>query len=140
MHILHYMSDKVEIDKITKIFFGIFTNTNNKKPDWNIIYTVCIPETILIKKTGLTQEVYNLQSFIQPRKELLSAGALTEFEEMETAEETKRIGNIAQRFSKYKKSGYLNGKYFEGYGNKSFQFIKTADGWKINSLIWEDVI
>lgn len=26
----------------------------------------------------------------------------------------------------------------KGSGNKFFQFIKTLDGWKINSLIWED--
>ena len=90
------------------------------------------------KKTGLAEEVYTLQTFIEPRKKLLSDGTLTEFEEMETAEETKVIGNIAQRSSTYKKSGYLNRKYFKGNGNKFFQFIKTADGWKINSLIWED--
>jgi hypothetical protein len=40
---------------------------------------------------------------------ILFDGTLTEFEESETNEETKIVGNIAQRFSKYKKSGYLNG-------------------------------
>lgn len=131
------MLDKQSIDKVVEIFFNIFTNTD-KKPDWYIIHAICLPETIIIKKTGLAEEVYNLHTFIEPRRKLLSDGTLTEFEEMETGEETKIIGNIAQRSSKYLKSGYLNGQYFQGYGNKFFQFIKTADGWKINALIWED--
>jgi hypothetical protein len=49
-----------------------------------------------------------------------------------------QTSNIAQRFSRYQKSGYLNGTYFKEYGSKFFQFIKTNNGWKINSLIWED--
>jgi ribosomal protein S18 acetylase RimI-like enzyme len=130
--------DKSEIDSLTKIFFGIFTNTNQQQPDWSIISTVCIPETTIIKKLGRTEAVYNLQSFIEPRKKILSDGTLTQFEESETEEDTKITGNIAQRYSKYKKTGYLNGIYFKEYGNKFFQFIKTANGWKINSVIWED--
>jgi hypothetical protein len=130
--------DKTQIDNITKQFFNIFTNTNQIQPDWTIINTLCIPETIIIKKTGLAQEIYNLHSFIEPRKKILSDGSLTNFEESEVKEETQIIGHIAYRHSAYQKNGDLNGNYFTGYGNKFFQFIKTHDGWKINSLIWED--
>lgn len=130
--------DKLEIDNITKIFFDIFTNTNQKQPDWTMINNVCIPETIIIKKSDTTEVVYNLESFIEPRRKILSDGTLTDFQESEIKEETKIIGNIAQRFSKFQKNGCLNGAYFKDYGNKFFQFIKTSDGWKINSVIWED--
>jgi hypothetical protein len=130
--------DKPQIDKIVTIFFGIFTNTNNKQPDWARIDDVCIPGTLIIKKTETAEEVYNLNSFIEPRKKILTDGTLTHFEESETAEETRIIGNIAQRFSRYQKSGYLNGTYFKQHGNKLFQFIKTNEGWKISSLTWED--
>jgi hypothetical protein len=129
--------DKTAIDNLVKIFFGIFTNTNQQQPDWTIINTVCIPEAIIIKKTD-TEEVYTLDSFIEPRRKILTDGTLTNFEESETGEEILIIGNIAQRFSKYQKSGYLNGKYFKEHGNKFFQFIKTKKGWKITSLVWED--
>lgn len=132
------MTDKLSIDRLTTMFFSIFTNTNQQQPDWNIIHTICIPETIIIKKDGQAETVYNLVTFIEPRRKILSDGTLTGFEEKETEEETKIIGNIAQRFSKYRKSGYLNRDYFQEYGNKFFQFIKTTNGWKINSLIWED--
>lgn len=130
--------DKLHIDRITKQFFDIFNNSNQKQPGWEIINETCIPETMIIKKTGLTQTVYNLVSFIEPRKAILSDGTLTQFEESEIDEETKIAGHIAQRWSKYQKTGYLNGKYFKEYGTKLFQFIKTKEGWMMSSLIWED--
>jgi hypothetical protein len=131
-------SDKLEIDSLTQIFFGIFTNTNQKQPDWTKINNVCIAEIIIIKKSDATEVIYNLDSFIEPRRKILTDGTLTDFQESEIKEETNIIGNIAQRFSKFQKSGCLNGTYFKEYGNKFFQFIKTNNGWKINSVIWED--
>lgn len=131
-------SDKLEIDTITKMFFNIFNNTNNQQPNWETIDAVCIAQTIIIKKTSITEEVYTLSSFIEPRKKILSDGTLTNFKESEIHEETNIVGNIGQRFSKFEKSGYLNGVYFKAYGNKLFQFIKTNTGWKINAVIWED--
>jgi len=132
------MSDKLQIDNLIKQFFNAFGNSNQLKPDWDLISHLCLAESIIIKKTGLTEEIYTLQTFIEPRKKLLSDGTLTEFEESETEEETKINGNIAQRYSKYQKKGYLNGTYFQGFGTKFFQFIKTKIGWKINAVIWED--
>lgn len=131
-------TDKLEIDNVSKRFFGLFTNTNQTQPDLSAIYTTCIPECIIIKKMEATEIIYTLESFIAPRKTILSDGTLTEFEEHEIAGETTIIGNIAQRYSRYQKSGYLNGNYFKEYGHKFFQFVKTQNGWKINSLIWED--
>ncbi|MEO7982758.1 MAG: DUF4440 domain-containing protein [Bacteroidota bacterium] len=131
-------ADKLEIDHIIQLFFGLFTNSNQRQPDWTTIHTICIPETLIIKKTGSTTTVYNLDDFIEPRKKILSDGTLIDFEESEIEEATTIVVNIAQRFSSYRKAGYLNGNYFKESGNKLFQFIRTDNGWKINALIWED--
>ena len=131
------MSNKEQIDSLVKKFFTVFTN-KDQHPDWHILSALCIPEVIIIKKSGLSQEVYNLDTFIQPRKTLLSNGTLLQFEEAETGESTHIICNMAQRSSTYQKSGFLNGGFFQGRGSKFFQFIKTEDGWKINALVWED--
>lgn len=56
--------DQSSIDKVTAAFFDLFTNTDKRQPDLTRIHSLCIPETIIIKKTGLTQEVYNLNGFI----------------------------------------------------------------------------
>ena len=131
-------TDKEALDNITTNFFKFFASTDPGEIDPAIIKSICIPETIIIKKTGLNEIVYDVASFLEPRIKILTDGTLTNFEESEMNEETTIIGNIAQRFSRYQKSGYLNDKYFHEYGNKFFQFIKTNNGWKINALIWED--
>src|SRR6187551_1219337 len=131
-------SDKIEINNLTEQFFNLFDNTNNKIPDWTIVQKICIPEIIIIKKTGLTEVVYNLANFIDPRKAILSDGTLTNFQEQELSEETQITGHIAQRRSRYQKCGNLSGKSFVETGTKLFQFIKTNNGWRINSLVWED--
>lgn len=131
-------ADKFEIDQLTKSFFNIFTNINKQQPNWNIIHTICLSETLLIKKSNREEEIYNLNTFIEARKKTISDGTLTEFEEYETFEETKIIYNIAQRISKFQKNGYFNEIYFKEKGNKLFQYVKTNNGWKISSVIWED--
>ncbi|MCG8329717.1 MAG: GNAT family N-acetyltransferase [Chitinophagales bacterium] len=132
--------EEQELHKLTQSFFDIFTNKDGQIPDWNRIYEICIPESMIIKKDGTIQEVYDLDSFIRPRRTILSDGTLKEFEEEEVKQETKVIGNIAQRVSLYRKTGIFNGKQFEQYGNKLFQFLKVDGQWKISSVIWEDKI
>jgi RimJ/RimL family protein N-acetyltransferase len=131
-------ADKLLIDQLTEFFFNIFTNSNQQQPNWNTIHTICLAETMIIKKNSDNEEVYNLNTFIEPRKKILSDGTLTEFMEYETSEETRVVGSISQRFSRFQKKGYHNGTYFEGNGNKLFQYVKTNNGWKISSVIWED--
>jgi hypothetical protein len=103
-----------------------------------MLYDICIAETIIIKKSGLTETVYSLDNFIEPRKKILNDGSLKNFKEREIKGDSLIIGNIAQRYSRYQKEGYLNETYFKEYGHKFFQLIKTNQGWKINALIWED--
>lgn len=132
------MTDKEQIDRLCKAFFDLFTNTDGKVPDLDMIYKLCIPQAIILKKEKQTESVYDLATFIEPRKKILSDGTLIEFKEWETEETTTISNNIAQRFTYYEKSGKLNGVSFNQKGIKNFQFIKTSDGWKIVSMAWED--
>lgn len=134
----YHNPDKQAIDKLTQAFWGIFYNKNGATPNWEIIKELCIAEVLIIKKNNTQQEVYNLESFITPRKKLLSDGTLLDFEEKEIEEETQIIGNIAQRATKYTKEGLLNGEYFQQNGHKLFQYVKTDKGWQISAVVWED--
>jgi hypothetical protein len=69
---------------------------------------------------------------------MVDSGALTSFEELETAETTEVFGNIAHRFSTYEKRGTMRGEAIEGRGVISTQFIRTPSGWKISSMAWDD--
>lgn len=131
-------AEKLLINQITTIFFGSFTNAKQKILQLENVFDICFRETIIIKKSSDKEEVFNIDSFISPRRKILTDGTLTGFEEYEVFEDTRIVGNLAQRFSKYQKKGYLNGNYFEGKGTKLFQFVKTVNGWQINSIIWED--
>lgn len=130
--------DQLLLNLLTHHFFGIFNNVNGDQPDWEKMKETCLPEAIFIKKTGLEEEIYDLQSFLAPRKKILSDGTLKEFKEWEVSATSKISGNIAQRFSTYEKSGALNEVPFKASGNKIFQFIKTREGWKISAVVWED--
>lgn len=138
LHIYTVSKDKLEIDRITHNFFKIFNNTKNNKPNWESIYKLCIPEILIIKLEGQKQEVYTLENFIEPRKKILENGTLIDFEEFELENDTTIINNLAQRHSTYLKRGIVRKKDFKQKGNKLFQFIKSKNEWKINSIIWED--
>ena len=129
--------DKVKIDKLVKKFFRAFTN-KGKKPKLKFLHETCIDEIVIIKNTKGLCEKYNLKNFIAPRKELLTNGTLTEFEEYEIGEQTTIVRNIAQRLSHYQKDGILNNQRFSNKGTKIFQFVKIGSVWKICCVIWDD--
>lgn len=130
--------DELLINEISQKFFGLFTNTNGKKPDLDLLYNLCIPETTIIKKEKEIQEVFTLDSFIAPRKKILTDGTLKDFQEKEIKSETRISGNIGQRYCEYVKSGIKEGKSFQQKGHKMIHFLKTSEGWKISSVLWED--
>ena len=130
--------DKAQIDSITTLFFQAFTNTNNKIPQLEVLYDLFVPTATISNNTNGKIEHFTLQSFISPRKQLLCNGELTNFEEMEVSCQTEIYKNLAQRFCLYKKSGTLNGNYFQGSGTKLFQFVKVNNQWKINAVVWCD--
>lgn len=129
---------KAELDALMATFLGAFTNLGGTRPHVAAIHDVFIPEAMIIANLGATPVIYDLNQFVEPREKILTDGTLTEFQEWETSETTEISGSIAHRFSRYRKSGYLNGEWFEGRGSKTTQFVDTASGWKMSSLAWDD--
>jgi RimJ/RimL family protein N-acetyltransferase len=129
---------KAELDGLMATFLGAFANPGGARPNVEAIEEVFIPEGMIVSNAGDTPVIYDLRQFIAPREKILTDGTLTEFREWETAETTEIFGSIAHRLSEYRKSGYLNGEWFEGRGRKTTQFVKTPSGWKMSSLAWDD--
>lgn len=128
---------KAELDELMRLFFSAFTNTDGP-PRTDRIHEVCIPRATIISQTGDQSVVYDLDSFIAPRQQILTDGTLTEFSEWEVSERTEIYGSIAHRFSEYRKSGIHNGERIKGGGHKTTQFVRTPTGWRISSIAWED--
>ena len=132
--------DKNDIDELTKEFFNLFTNVNGRIPNLTAIHQLFTREGIVIKNVGGNTEIFSLTSFIEPRQRILTDGTLTDFQERELTERSDIAGSVAQRFCTYKKSGTLNGVFFETHGVKTIQFIKTNNRWKITSVAWDDFV
>ncbi|MEU1071024.1 MULTISPECIES: DUF4440 domain-containing protein [unclassified Streptomyces] len=129
---------KAELDQLMRTFLGAFTNTGGTRPRVEVIREVFIPQAMIISNVGGRLVVYGLDTFIEPREKILTDGTLTEFSEWEVAERTEVFGSIAHRFSEYRKSGFLDGEWFEGSGRKSTQFVRTPEGWRMSSMAWDD--
>lgn len=130
--------DKFLISEITRSFFSSFTNKKKSTPTLDLLRNISIPEILIVNRKESHPIRYTLDSFIEPRRKILTDGTLIEFEEREIYNETKIANNKATRFSEYEKSGILNGKKFTQRGHKLFQFIKVDQIWKICTVIWED--
>lgn len=127
-----------QIDTLVSSFFDLFTNTHGRKPPIHKIRDLFITEGLIINNTPSEPEIYNLDSFIEPREELLTNGTFTNFSEQEVHHKTVIHGKIAQRDVYYQKSGELNGESFKGSGHKCMHFIKINDRWLITAVIWND--
>ena len=130
--------NKLCITEITNKFFSAFTNRGNEPPKLDLLKEIFIPEAMITNNNRSTTDIFNLSSFIDKRKKILTDGTLVEFEEKEIFEETKIIENIATRFSEYEKKGFVFRKRFQLKGYKLFQFVKIKQSWKICSVLWID--
>ena len=132
------LAAKREIDEVCKSFFSAFCNEKRKKPKLHLLKKLFIKDALIIRNSGSSPEISDVAGFIKPREKILSNGTLTNFKEHELSERTDIFGNIAQRFSVYRKQGYHNGKFFVTKGIKTMQFVNTKSGWRVSSLAWDD--
>jgi len=108
--------DQRAIDELVGTFFELFTNRGGVTPNLRAIFDLCVPEAVISKCVASPPMVTSLEAFIAPREALLSNGSLTDFHEVEVAQHTQILGNVAQRACAYTKSGVVNGKRFEERG------------------------
>lgn len=132
-------SDEKIIDELTAQFFDAFTNSGGAAPDVDRLYRLFDRTARIVNYAGADPQIYDVAGFIEPRRTILNDGSVREFREEETAANTDVFKNIAHRFSRYRKSWVASGERYEGEGAKSLQFVRTPEGWKISSLIWDDV-
>ena len=130
--------NQIEIDAIIARFFEAFTNANGQKPNVEGMRDYFLPEGIIINNTLGINDIYKLEDFIQSRIKILSSGSLKEFSEREVTSKTEINNTIAQRYSRYEKSGQKNEQAFYLKGIKHFQFVNTEKGWKIAAVTWTD--
>jgi hypothetical protein len=130
--------DQAEIAELVRIFFAAFTSGPDLPERLDALSEVFLPQALIIRTCGGEPTVYDVETFIAPRRELLSGGRLTDFREWEVAGRSEIYGDIAQHFCTYAKSGNQDGTPFEARGAKTFQFVRTPTGWRISAAAWDD--
>jgi RimJ/RimL family protein N-acetyltransferase len=131
-------SDKRLIDEIVATFFATFVSADGTPTDLTVLHDAVLPDALIVKATQDGPECSDLDGFIAPRSVLLNGGHLSGFREYEVLETTEIFGDLAQRWSMYRKEGVLDGASNAGWGCKSFQFARTPDGWRISAIAWAD--
>jgi hypothetical protein len=130
--------DRDAIAGIVRTFFAAFTSGAQAEARLDALRQVFLPEAVIVRTCGGVPAVYGVDSFIEPRRELLSNGTLTDFREWELSGRTEIFGDIAQHFCSYAKAGVQHGASFTGRGMKTLQFVRTAAGWRISAAAWDD--
>src|SRR5437016_2900749 len=97
-------------------FFRAVSFESGQRPAYARIRELFIADGKLIRNSSEVPEISSVDDFIASRQSSFDSGALTSFEEIETAETTEVFGNIAHRFSTYEKRGAMHGEAIEGSG------------------------
>ena len=130
--------DEAEIDTIVERFFRAFDNTGGSEPDLESLRGLFVADALISKNVGGATECFGVETFIEPRRALLTDGTLVDFRERELRARTDIVGAIAQRLCLYEKSGTLAGRPFRTRGVKTLQFVRTPLGWRITAVAWDD--
>lgn len=131
-------ADVAHILDLVRLFFAAFTSGAGVDRRLDALRAVTLPEAVITRTCGQPPAVYNVQSFVAPRRTLLTDGSLTDFAERATHGRVEMFGDIAHWFGHYTKDGLLHGEPCPGAGMKSLQFVRTAAGWRISAAAWDD--
>lgn len=126
------------IDAIVAAFYALFDNRQGLSPLIDAPQQLFLREATILRRDGDAIEVMSLDAFLAPRRRWLSDGTLVDFREWEVEARTTVAGGIATRTSRYRKRGLRDGVAFDGEGAKALQLVRTAQGWRIASVLWED--
>lgn len=131
-------ADQEAIDAVVRAFFAAFTSGPDIADRLAGLRSLFLPQAVIVRTGGGEPTVHDVDGFIAPRQALLAGGTLTGFREWELDGRTEVFGDIAQRFASYAKAWVQDGQAHTGRGMKTLQFVRTAAGWRISAMAWDD--
>ena len=95
-----------------------------------------IPQAHFISFSNDSLGVLTLDQFVDYYKSYIEANNVSAFFEEEISGTTDQFGKVAQRISSYRT--FLNSADTAAQrGVNSFQLVKTPEGWRVSSIIWD---
>jgi len=131
--------DRAAVEEVLHAFLSAFTSGPDSPARLATLRSLMLPEAVVVATCGRPEPaVYDVDSFIEPRAALLSGGSLVDFHEWVLPGRTDVFGDVAAWFGGYAKEGVQDGVAFTGRGMKSVQLVRTASGWRISAVAWDD--
>lgn len=128
--------DDAAIKKAVDDAYASISFKQGDQPHYDSIQYAFIPQAQLINYIGDTAQILSISDFERAFKNYIQTTNIHNFQEEEIWGRTDEFGNIAQRISSYKT--YINSTdIVKERGVNSFQLIKTPQGWKVSSIIWD---
>lgn len=128
--------DEAAIKKAVDDAYAALSFTAGEQPAFDSIQYAFIPQAQLINYIEDTAQVLSIADFVKAYKNYVETAGIKLFREEEVYGRTDQYGNIAQRISTYRTYVNLNDIVKER-GVNSFQLIKTPQGWKVSSIVWD---
>ena len=130
--------DRAEIRAVVARFFAAFVSGPDAADRADDLRAVLLPDAVIVSAAGDSPVAYDVEGFIAPRVALLGSGSWADFREWQVAGRTDVYGDIAQHWCSYAKSWRQDDVPARGAGMKSLQLVRTAGGWRISAVAWDD--
>jgi hypothetical protein len=130
-------NDESQIEQVVRTFFAAFTSGSDIGARLEGLRELLLPEALIVRTCGLPT-TYDVDGFIEPRRDLLTSGRVTDFREWELDGTTAVYGDIAHHWCTYAKEWVEDGEHVTGAGAKTIQLVRTEAGWRISALAWDD--
>jgi len=133
------VSHATEEDAIKKAVDNAYKCISFKKGEkinYDDVKNYFMPQAQMFNFRNDSLEVFTINQFVDLFKSFVESNGITSFYEEEIQGTTDQFGRVAQRMSTYKT--YINSMdTIAERGVNSFQLIKTPQGWKVSSIIWD---
>lgn len=133
-------ADAAEVRGVLRRFLDAFTSGPAADVDARLddLRAVVLPGAVVVRTCGAEPRLDDLESFLAPRRTILTDGTLTDFSEHAGQGRLDVFGDVAHWFGRYAKDGVMDGRSVPGAGMKSVQLVRTAEGWRISAMAWDD--
>jgi len=128
--------DDAAITKAVHDAYAAISFKKGDKPRVGEIKNYFIPQAQFINFRTDHAEIVSLPQIVELYKQMIDEGKINLFYEEELYGKTEQFGRIAHRISTYKTYHNTMDTIAER-GVNSFQLIKTPQGWRVSSIIWD---
>lgn len=131
---VHVSSDQAAIQQTIDGIYAVISGPVGEKRDWDKMRSLMTRDARLTPIGSDGHRSHNIDGYIERSEQFLMEEG---FFEIETGNRMEIYGNLAQVWSAYEgRTGSADGPIFVT-GINSFQLVKTEDGWKVFSILWQ---